>query len=128
MTFYEKMRTVCLAIPRGHVATYGQIAMLCGRPRNSRQVGYGLRENLAGADIPAHRIVNGRGALSGEHHFQIPGLQKALLEDEGVEVFCTGRGWCVDLKRWGWATTPADAALFAELFEDASSRDFPASV
>lgn len=48
MTFYEKMRIVCLAIPAGSVATYGQIAMLCGKPRNSRQVGYGLRENLAG--------------------------------------------------------------------------------
>ena len=48
MTFYEKMRLVCLRIPRGKVATYGQIAMLCGKPRNSRQVGYGLRENLAG--------------------------------------------------------------------------------
>ena len=44
MTFYEKMRLVCLRIPRGKVATYGQIAMLCGKPRNSRQVGYGLRE------------------------------------------------------------------------------------
>ena len=39
MTFYEKMRLVCLRIPRGKVATYGQIAMLCGKPRNSRQVG-----------------------------------------------------------------------------------------
>lgn len=48
MTFYKKMRIVCLAIPAGSVATYGQIAMLCGKPRNSRQVGYGLRENLAG--------------------------------------------------------------------------------
>lgn len=44
MTFYEKMRLVCLAIPEGTVATYGQIAMLCGKPGNSRQVGYGLRE------------------------------------------------------------------------------------
>ena len=44
MTFYEKMRTVCLAIPCGRVATYGQIALLCGKPRNARQVGYALRE------------------------------------------------------------------------------------
>ena len=69
MTFYEKMRLVCLHIPRGKVATYGQIAMLCGKPRNSRQVGYGLRENLAGEDIPAFRVVNGRGELSGAQHF-----------------------------------------------------------
>ena len=48
MTFYERMRLVCLSIPAGRVATYGQIAMLCGAPRNARQVGYGLREGLAG--------------------------------------------------------------------------------
>ena len=76
MTFYEKMRLVCLRIPRGKVATYGQIAMLCGKPRNSRQVGYGLRENLAGEDIPAFRVVNGRGELSGAQHFVISDLQR----------------------------------------------------
>ena len=48
MTFYEKMRLVCLCIPRGKVATYGQIAMLCGKPRNSRQVGYGLHASAEG--------------------------------------------------------------------------------
>ena len=53
------------------VATYGQIAMLCGKPRNSRQVGYGLRENLAGEAIPAFRVVNGRGELSGAQHLSL---------------------------------------------------------
>lgn len=118
MTFYEKMRIVCLAIPRGKVATYGQIAMLCGKPRNSRQVGYGLRENLAGSDIPAFRVVNGKGELSGAIHFHIPGLQKALLEEEGVEVFRNGRNWCVDLKKYGWRNTVEDAAAFAGKFEE----------
>lgn len=108
MTFYEKMRIVCMAIPEGKVATYGQIAMLCGKPRNSRQVGYGLRENLGGTDIPAHRIVNGKGELSGAFHFPIPCMQKSLLEDEGVEVFSSGNAWCVDLKRYGWVTTVED--------------------
>ena len=83
MTFYEKMRLVCLRIPRGKVATYGQIAMLCGKPRNSRQVGYGLRENLAGEDIPAFRVVNGRGELSGAQHFVISDLQRTLLAEDG---------------------------------------------
>lgn len=117
MTFYEKMRIVCMAIPEGKVATYGQIAMLCGKPRNSRQVGYGLRENLAGADMPAHRIVNGRGELSGALHFRIPGLQKTLLEDEGVEVFLKDNVWRVDLKKHGWVTEVEDAVRFAESFE-----------
>ena len=46
MTLYEKMRLVCLAIPEGTAAAFGQIAMLCGKPGNSWQVGYGLREGL----------------------------------------------------------------------------------
>lgn len=58
MNFYEKMRMVCMAIPAGTVATYGQIAMLCGEPKNSRQVGCGLKNGLAGRDVPAFRIVN----------------------------------------------------------------------
>ena len=118
MTFYEKMRLVCLAIPQGKVATYGQIAMLCGQPKNARQVGYGLRENLAGDDIPAFRVVNSKGELSGACHFHVPGLQKALLESEGVEVFWNGHNWCVDLKKYGWTSTIEDAASFAARFEE----------
>ena len=117
MTFYEKMRIVCMAIPEGKVATYGQVAMLCGKPKNSRQVGYGLRENLAGNDIPAHRIVNGKGELSGACYFPIPGMQKMLLEEEGVEVIRKDDIWCVDLKKYGWVTTVEDAVNFAEQFE-----------
>lgn len=98
MTFYEKMRLVCLRIPRGKVATYGQIAMLCGKPRNSRQVGYGLRENLAGEGIPAFRVVNGRGELSGAQHFVISDLQRTLLAEDGVPTYWNGHCWCVDLK------------------------------
>ena len=80
MTFYEKMRLVCLSIPAGRVATYGQIAMLCGAPRNARQVGYGLREGLAGENIPAFRVVNSKGDLTGANSFPQP----ALLAAEGV--------------------------------------------
>ena len=118
MTFYEKMRLVCLAIPRGRVATYGQIAMLCGKPKNSRQVGFGLRSGLAGEGIPAFRIVNGRGERSGAAHFIVPDLQRTLLVEEGVPVFWDGSSWRVDLKEYGWATTAEDAALFAKKFEE----------
>lgn len=107
MTFYEKMRLVCLRIPRGKVATYGQIAMLCGKPRNSRQVGYGLRENLAGEGIPAFRVVNGRGELSGAQHFVISDLQRTLLAEDGVPTYWNGHCWCVDLKKYGWETSQA---------------------
>lgn len=101
-TFYDKMRIVCLSIPEGKVATYGQIAMLCGAPRNSRQVGYGLKHNLAGDDVPAYRVVNSKGILSGACHFEFPGLQKMLLQEEGIEVRWNGEAWSVDLKQYGW--------------------------
>lgn len=114
MTFYEKMRLVCLAIPAGRVATYGQIAMLCGKPRNARQVGYGLREGLAGADIPAFRVVNSRGQLSGAQHFLTSDLQRTLLAEDGVPALWDGRCWYVDLKRYGWETTPEDLPRFTE--------------
>lgn len=116
-TFYEKMRIVCQAIPDGKVATYGQIAMLCGKPKNSRQVGYGLRENLAGDDVPAYRIVNGRGELSGACHFEMPGLQKMLLEEDGIEVKWNGKNWCVDLKEYGWKNSLDEAQWLQHLFE-----------
>ncbi len=121
MTFYEKMRLVCLAIPEGTVATYGQIAMLCGKPKNSRQVGYGLREGLAGEGIPAFRVVNSKGELSGARSFLTPDLQHALLADEGVPSRWNGRCWQVDLKIYGWKTTQKDISRFAKAF--ASGED-----
>lgn len=118
MTFYEKMRIVCLAIPEGCVATYGQIAMLCGAPKNSRQVGHGLKHGLAGEDIPAFRIVNGKGVLSREGQFGIPGWQPAMLKSDGIEVTREDGLWWVDLKKYGWKTTPADAEAFRLRFEE----------
>ena len=116
MTFYEKMRIVCMAIPAGNVATYGQIAMLCGKPKNSRQVGYGLKHDLAGSDVPAFRVVNGKGELSGACHFQLPGLQQQLLQDDGIEVFWNGSIWCVDLKKYGWKSSVEEAEAFRRAF------------
>lgn len=121
MTFYEKMRLVCMSIPAGKVATYGQIAMLCGKPKNSRQVGYGLKNDLAGSDVPAFRVVNGRGELSGAIHFGIPGLQQKLLEEDGIEVFWNGNNWCVDLKKYGWKNSIEEAEGFRRRFEQNKS-------
>lgn len=116
MTFYEKMRIVCLAIPEGKVATYGQIALLCGKLRNARQVGYGLKNNLAGEDVPAYRIVNGRGELSGACHFEMPGLQKMLLEEDDIEVKWNGTMWYVDLEEYGWKNSMKEAEDFQKQF------------
>ena len=109
MDFYQKMAQICKRIPLGRVATYGQIALLCGKPNNSRQVGYGLKCGLAGEDVPAHRIVNARGILSGAAYFGTADMQKMLLEAEGVTVIRVPGGWQVDLRRFGWKNTLDDA-------------------
>lgn len=120
--FYKRMNIVCNFIPEGTVATYGQIALLCGKPGNSRQVGYGLKHNLAG-EVPAHRVVNSRGVLSGAGYFETWDLQKLLLEEEGVEVHRTETGWYVDLKRFQWKNTLEDALELKRLFEMAGIRE-----
>lgn len=115
MNFYERVAFVCCQIPRGCVATYGQIALLCGKPRNSRQVGYALNRRLHGREVPAHRVVNHQGYLSGAQAFETPHAQKRLLNVEGVRV---SREQRVDLKKYGWKHTLSDAAAFQELFEE----------
>lgn len=117
MDFYQRMRYVCLQIPCGRVATYGQIALLCGKPGNARQVGYGLRRGLAGDNVPAHRVVNAAGLLSGAKSFEHPDLQRLLLESEGVLVEMTDQGWKVDLKKFGWKNTMEDARSLRRIFE-----------
>lgn len=115
--FYKRAAIVCRAIPYGKAATYGQIAMLCGRPRNARQVGYALNRGRMGENIPAHRVVNSRGILSGAAAFETHDLQKRLLESEGVKVEYTEDGWRVDLKRDGWHNTMEEVLRFREIFE-----------
>ena len=82
MDFYKRLGIVCRAVPEGKVITYGQAALLCGYPKNARQVGYGLKKELAG-DVPAYKVVNSQGVLSGAASFEHPGLQRILLEEEG---------------------------------------------
>ena len=65
MTFYEKMRLACLCIPRGKVATYGQIAAAIGNKRLARVVGYALHVNPEPGVIPCHRVVGTNGSLTG---------------------------------------------------------------
>ena len=116
--FYSRMRIVLMSIPEGRVASYGQIAMLCGYPKNSRQVGYGLKKELAGKDVPAYRAVNGRGVLSGAGSFEFHDLQKNLLAEEGVAAEWNGSTWKVDIKKYGWKTAAEDALRFEKLFEE----------
>lgn len=118
MDFYRRMEIVCRQIPMGTVATYGQIALLCGKPGNARQVGYGLRKGLAGEMVPAHRVVNASGVLSGSCRFETWDMQKLLLEDEGVRVVWREDHWVVDLKKYGWKNTLEEACGFKRKFEE----------
>ena len=89
-------------IPRGRVATYGQIAALAGMPRAARQVGYALRAMPDNVKMPWHRVVKADGRVSMRlKDWQSGGddLQKILLEAEGVAFDDTGK---IDLKRYRW--------------------------
>lgn len=117
MDFYKRASLVCRNIPYGKVATYGQIALLCGMPRHARQVGYGLQKEKMGREVPAHRVVSSRGILTGAASFATFETQRDLLVSEGVEVTRTGDGWQVDLGRYGWRHTLSDAEEFRSVFE-----------
>lgn len=109
MDFYKRVGLVCRAIPEGRVSTYGQIALLCGMPNHSRQVGFALNRGLAG-DVPAHRVVNSQGYLTGARSFDTPDLQRKLLEAEGVEIYEDKPGrFRVNLKEFGWKNTMEEA-------------------
>lgn len=113
MDFYKRVEYVCRQIPCGRAATYGQIALLCGMPTHSRQVGYALNKRLSSPDIPAHRVVNHRGYLSGSASFTFPHTQESLLKKEGVPVTPEHT---IDLKKYGWHHTLVDAVRFRAYF------------
>jgi methylated-DNA-protein-cysteine methyltransferase-like protein len=93
---FELIYDVVKQIPKGKVATYGQIAMLVGNDRLSRVVGYALHVNPDPTNIPCHRVVNRFGGLSPAFAFGGVNMQAQLLEAEGVEVI-NGR---VDLSKY----------------------------
>lgn len=100
MSFFDKVYAAVRSIPRGKVATYGQVALLAGNPRMARQVGWALHQNPDPASIPCHRVVNRFGVLTPSFAFG-DGIeeQRRRLEGEGVEV---SQDFKVDLSRFGW--------------------------
>jgi methylated-DNA-protein-cysteine methyltransferase related protein len=85
--FFEKVYKITCTIPFGRVTTYGAIARCIGSPGASRMVGWALNNCHSQPEyIPAHRVVNRNGLLTGKHHFRHPGLMQELLENEGIKV------------------------------------------
>jgi O-6-methylguanine DNA methyltransferase len=95
--FFKKVYRLTKKIPYGKVTTYGDIAEACGIRSAARTVGWAL--NGCGSDIPAHRVVNRYGTLTGKIHFGDPHLMEELLRSEGVEFDEKG---CVRLDKHLW--------------------------
>ncbi len=85
-SFFEKVYEVAKRIPKGRVTSYGAIARFLGAARSARMVGWAMNASHNRADIPAHRVVNRKGLLTGKHHFEGINLMQKLLEAEGIEV------------------------------------------
>ena len=85
-SFFQNVFDVAKLIPTGRVTSYGAIANYLGAKGSSRMVGWAMNASIPEQDIPAHRVVNRIGELTGKHHFATPTLMQELLETEGVEV------------------------------------------
>ena len=83
--FFEKVYEVARQVPFGKVTSYGAIAKYLGVAKSARIVGYAMNGSH-GKDIPAHRVVNRKGLLTGKHHFEGTNLMQQLLESEGIKV------------------------------------------
>ncbi|WP_372754335.1 MGMT family protein [Mariniflexile sp.] len=85
LSFFDKVYEVVKQIPYGRVTSYGAIACYLGAARSARMVGYAMNGSH-NKEVPAHRVVNRKGLLTGKHHFEGTNLMQQLLESEGVEV------------------------------------------
>lgn len=97
--FFERVYEVARQIPYGKVTSYGAIAKALGAARSARMVGWAMNASHNMEDIPAHRVVNRLGFLSGKHHFDGTNLMQQLLESEGIKVV---DNQIVDFQKYFW--------------------------
>ncbi|HPM28930.1 MAG TPA: MGMT family protein [Chryseolinea sp.] len=83
-TFFDDVYEVAKLIPKGRVTSYGAIAHYLGAKSGARMVGWAMHG--CPSDVPAHRVVNSVGLLTGKHHFKKPNMMQRMLEKEGVKV------------------------------------------
>jgi len=97
--FFDRVYAVARQIPYGKVTSYGAIAKAIGSGRSARMVGYAMNACGGREDVPAHRVVNRNGLLTGKHHFDGTNLMQQLLESEGIKVV---DNQIVDLEKHFW--------------------------
>ena len=97
--FFQNVYDVVRLVPRGRVTTYGAIAKYLGAARSSRMVGWAMNACHNHDDVPAHRVVNRKGLLTGKHHFPTPDIMQQLLEKEGIQVI---DDQIIDFKKIVW--------------------------
>lgn len=97
--FFERVYQIVRQIPHGKVTSYGAIAKTLGTARSARMVGWAMNAAHNLEDVPAHRVVNRVGLLSGKHHFDGTNLMQQLLENEGINVV---NNQIVDFEKYFW--------------------------
>ncbi len=98
-TFFTAVCQVVKAVPRGRVVTYGQVAVMAGRPGAARAVGWSMHTLPDGSKVPWHRVINSRGAISPRGEGLSEDIQRHLLQREGIRFNRHGR---VDLESYQW--------------------------
>lgn len=99
MGFFEDVYNIVRKIPKGKVATYGQIARMLGRPRSAKIVGWALHKNPCFGEVPCHRVVNRNGEISSGFAFGGLMEQRKLLESEGIIFEKDGK---LNLQKYIW--------------------------
>lgn len=97
--FFQKVYAVAQLIPYGRVTSYGAIAKYLGAARSARMVGWAMNGAGSMPDVPAHRVVNKIGLLTGKHHFEGTNLMQQLLESEGIEI---RDNQIIDFEKYFW--------------------------
>jgi methylated-DNA-protein-cysteine methyltransferase-like protein len=97
--FFQNVFDVARLIPKGRVTSYGAIARYLGAARSARMVGWAMNAAHSQKGVPAHRVLNRNGELTGRHHFPTPFMMKELLEKEGIKVV---KDKVKDLDKYFW--------------------------
>ena len=100
LSFFDRVYEVVRLVPHGRVTSYGAIAKYLGAVRSARMVGWAMNNSHTQKEfVPAHRVVNRNGLLTGKHHFVDPTLMQQLLENEGMKIV---DDQIIDFKKYFW--------------------------